>query len=409
MLLFLNQFCVNILAMGYEFCSPKNIGHAGVKIYRYKLEYNTNMLSKHMHQLEGEPEEYKNEFIQVREDFLTYESFKKDPKVLNTFKVPQLKQVTKYYRLGVSGTKQVLIQRIEEYFNRIDKCVLIQRIFRGSLIRRCFLLRGEGFRNRALCVNENDFYSLEPLSEIPFEYFFSFCCGKIWYGCNIVSLIHLIQTKGVVKNPYTREPFTPENIIVIKDVYAMICVVFGVPDDAPSTKSTKPVTSIVFPRQNMDPLLISIELIEQRIARLRTIRAKSVPDRIQTLFMEIDQLGNYTHSQWFSSLDRREYIRLFRTLFDIWSYRGQLTRETKLLICIIEDPFNEINRERVYLHEASIDVIKELCLRVMENIVYNGVDDEYRKIGALHVLTALTSVSVGARTSLPWLYEALYY
>jgi hypothetical protein len=189
----------------------------------------------------------------------------------------------------------------------------------------------------------------------------------------------------------------------------MICVVFGVPEDAPKRSYAKAQPTIVFPTQTMGNLIIAVDLIEQRINRMRTIRAKSVPDRIQTLFMEIDQLGNYTHSQWFSSLERREYIRLFRTLFDIWTYRGQLTRETKLLINIIEDPFNEINRERVYLHEANIEVIKEICLRVMENMVYNGVDDEYRKIGALHVLTALTGVSIGARTSMPWLFEALHY
>jgi len=219
----------------------------------------------------------------------------------------------------------------------------------------------------------------------------------------------LIQTKGITKNPYTREPFIPDTISVIKDLYSMICVVFGVPEDAPKIKMAKTQPTIVFPTQTMGQIIIPVELIEHRILRLRTIRAKSVPDRIQTFFMEIDQLGNYTHSQWFSSLDRREYIRLFRTLFDIWTFRGQLSRETKLLINILDDPFNEINRERVNLHEASMDVIKEICLRVMENMVYNGVDDEYRKIGALHVLTALTGVSVGARTSLPWLYEALYY
>ena len=221
--------------------------------------------------------------------------------------------------------------------------------------------------------------------------------------------MHLIQTKGATKNPYTREPFSLECLSVIKDVYSIICVVFGVPEDAPKCIRTKTQPVIVFPTQNMGQIVIAVELIEQRVNRLRTIRAKSIPDRIQTLFMEIDQLGNYTHSRWFSSLDRREYIRLFRTLFDIWTYRGQLTRETKLLINILEDPFSEINRERVYLHDASVEVIKEICLRVMENMVYNGVDDEYRKIGALHVLTALTGVSIGARTSLPWLYEALYY
>ena len=360
-----------------------------------------------------ESEEYKNEFVEpeVKDDsqVLTYDSFKKVPKVLYSYRIPQLKQVAKYYRLPVSGTKQVLIDRIESYFKNVDKSVRIQSVFRGSLVRRCFKLRGEGFRNREICVNENDFYSLEPISEIPFEYFFSFCSGKTWYGCNIVSLIHLSQTKGAIKNPYTRELFSLETLSVIKDLYSMICVVFGVPADAPKIKPAKVQPAIMYPTQNMGPLIISMELIEQRIVRLRTIRAKSVPDRIQTLFMEIDQLGNYTHSQWFSSLDRREYIRLFRTLFDIWTFRGQLSRETKLLISILDDPFSEINRERVYLYEAGIDVIKEICLIVMENMVYNGVDDEYRKIGALHVLTALTAVSVGARTALPWLYETLYY
>ena len=368
------------------------------------------MLSNHIFPIEV-TDEYKNEFVEIKQEnqMLTYESFKKFPKVLKTYRVPQLKQVAKYYRLGVSGTKQVLIDRIEVYFNKVDKCIIIQKRFRGSLVRKCFKMRGEGFRCRELCVNENDFYSLEPISEISFKYFFSFCSGKTWYGCNIVSLMHLIQTKGAVKNPYTREHFSLECLSVIKDVYSMICVVFGVPEDAPKCVPVKAQPTIIFPTQNMGQIVIPVELIEQRVNRLRTIRAKSIPDRIQTFFMEIDQLGNYTHSQWFSSLDRRECMRLFRTLFDIWTYRGQLTRETKVLINILEDPFSEINRERVYLHDASVEVIKEICLRVMENMVYNGVDDEYRKIGALHVLTALTGVSIGARTSLPWLYEALYY
>jgi len=125
------------------------------------------------------------------------------------------------------------------------------------------------------------------------------------------------------------------------------------------------------------------------------------------IFMEIDQLGNYTQSQWFSSLDRREYIRLFRMLYEIWMYRGRLTREIKMYICILGDPFQAIYRERIVFHEVSIDVIRDLCLKVMEYMVYCGIDDEYRKIGALHVLTALTYVSLEARSSLPWLYETL--
>ena len=45
----------------------------------------------------------------------------------------------------------------------------------------------------------------------------------------------------------------------------------------------------------------------------------------------------------------------------------------------------------------------------MENMVYSGVDEDHRKIGALHVLSALTVVSSGARETMPWLYESVAY
>ena len=43
----------------------------------------------------------------------------------------------------------------------------------------------------------------------------------------------------------------------------------------------------------------------------------------------------------------------------------------------------------------------------MENMIYSGLNVEYRKIGALHSLTALTMVSIQARQIMPWLYESI--
>ena len=80
----------------------------------------------------------------------------------------------------------------------------------------------------------------------------------------------------------------------------------------------------------------------------------------------------------------------------------------KYKICILEDPFHEVARERAYLHDASVMIIKEICLKIFENMVYCGIDDEYRKIGTLHALSALTIVSENARNSMPWLYESIY-
>jgi hypothetical protein len=36
-----------------------------------------------------------------------------------------------------------------------------------------------------------------------------------------------------------------------------------------------------------------------------------------------------------------------------------------------------------------------------------GLDDEHRKLGVFHALSALTVVSIGARSTMPWLYESL--
>ena len=41
-------------------------------------------------------------------------------------------------------------------------------------------------------------------------------------------------------------------------------------------------------------------------------------------------------------------------------------------------------------------------------MIFSGFDEEYRKLGILHVLTALTVVSANARSELLWLYESLY-
>ena len=40
-------------------------------------------------------------------------------------------------------------------------------------------------------------------------------------------------------------------------------------------------------------------------------------------------------------------------------------------------------------------------------MVYMGIDADHRNLGAFHILTALTIVSIPARTAMPWLYESI--
>jgi hypothetical protein len=112
--------------------------------------------------------------------------------------------------------------------------------------------------------------------------------------------------------------------------------------------------------------------------------------------MEIDRLGQYTKSRWLLSLSPLNLINLYTNLEAIWSWRGNLRISLKRRIYPFGDPF--INRTA-----RGNDL--EYCTLVMENLVYSGIDIEDRKIGALHVISALTSVSIEARIQYDWLYE----
>jgi hypothetical protein len=370
----------------------------------------------------------KNTFIEVKKPTITkpsislfYNDYFKNKTILKKYKLNELKQIAKVNKLRISGTKSNLIERIEEVFNKCIKCVKIQKTFRGYIVKKSFTMRGEGYKNPKICVNENDFYTLEPLHEIPIEYFFTFKSNddKFVFGCNIVSLLHLLKNKTAVKNPYNRETIKIEVIQTILKLYNIIKIIYAVPEDAP-IMNTNMIMNIhnnindnriireSIQRPHGNTVTLSNEIINDRTLKITTMRSKPIHTRIQELFMDIDQLGNYTNYQWFLDLERRDFIRLYRTLHDIWTYRGHLSREMKCKICILEDPFHEIHRERLHFHEASIDVIREVCLKIIENMVYCGIDDEYRKIGTLHALSALTMVSTSARNAMPWLYESLY-
>jgi hypothetical protein len=82
---------------------------------------------------------------------------------------------------------------------------------------------------------------------------------------------------------------------------------------------------------------------------------------------------------------------------------------TKYNICPFHSPFDGIFTRAVQYTELSILQIQLACLIVMENMIYSGIDEDYRRIGCFHALSALTIVSHPARISMPWLYESVIY
>lgn len=381
--------------------------------------------------------------------FITPRQYSEDPSCVKLLKLSQIRETLKFYKnsmvipssysssmkreakasiksvhdFTLMGTKQVLLNRLMRYLMQDLQAIQIQRVIRGIYVRNAIKLRGLALKNRKICVNDTDFYSLEPLENIHYLDFFSYTDDKQFtYGFDIDSLYTYLKRKSRrILNPYNRDNMDK----VVKDIRKLerltkIINTHFVPEErAIVVKATVKHSA----RRNSPTSVIANNSRTRRqqntdnntnynntvmIEYIRSIRIKPFMERARLLFMEIDQLGNYTQYQWFTELDRRNCLRFYRILRDIWTYRAQIPTSIKNKICPLWDPFIVVSNS-MNLPELSLQNVLNICLSVMEDMVYSGIDTEYKTIGAFHVLTALTVVNQEARTNMPWLYESLVW
>jgi len=334
----------------------------------------------------------------------------------------ELRKIKLLYDFALSGSKQVLMDRVSRLYIMEEKSLLIQKCFRGYIIRESFRLRGPALKKRVMCVNDSDFYTLEPIKNIHANEFFSYEGDKKFvYGFDFDSITTLFKNKqrtnGIV-NPYNRESMDYIRITIEKLTRLNRLINKTNLNTDYIQEQNRPVSQRMMYSvtdlsgnvlRNENAAIDQTYNAEEMIEKLRIIRNLPIQRRIENLFVEIDSLGNYAQSSWFSRLDRRDCIRYFRSLYDIWYYRAQIPFDVKRKICPISDPFIAMLNQRIRYNDVSEEVIRELCLCVMEDMIYTGIDNEFRTLGAFHVLCGLTMVSSDARTSMPWLYDSVVY
>jgi hypothetical protein len=297
----------------------------------------------------------------------------------NNYNLNHLKYLTKQYKLKLTGTKQQLTGRIYSFLFLSFNAVKIQKIFRGHLRRKINNARGPAAKNRRLCTNDTDFFTMDELSELHYTQFFSFkdIDGFI-YGFDLMSLYNLIyKTDGQIKNPYNRLPITDKTIAEFN-------------------------TLIRISKLLKIPITLEIKDVSAELSAAKNIELKAV-----SLFQNIDALGNYSNPKWFMDLNKPQLVKMFREIIDIWSYRAHLTIETKRNICPpIGNPFPRVvNFQNLLLGE--LDDARLYILNVLEKLVLLGVDKDSKCLGAYYVLGSLTLVSKEAASALPWLYQAI--
>jgi hypothetical protein len=296
-----------------------------------------------------------------------------------SYTIPQLKEICKFYKLKVTGNKQVLINKIYNFLYFSSHALIIQKVWRKNLFKVYNNLRGPARFNRSLCVNETDFFSMEPIKDIPFDQFFSYkdVDGKI-YGFDIISLYNLLDNEDLKdSNPYNRSPIPYKAKTNFKRLLS-ISKIMG----------TNLHMSIEVEKEEInDPI---------KIIELRTI----------SIFREMDNLGNYTNPAWFLQLNQRQVVKFLHELYDIWCFRAHLDDNTMIEICPPNGrPFQILDMNS--LNNIPLINIKTLALVVMEQFVNSGIDREFRILGSNYVLCALTLVSTNAADALPWLYQSV--
>ena len=297
------------------------------------------------------------------------------------YNVSQLKIIAKNYKLKISGNKNELVSRVFTFLYLSSYIIKIQKVFRGDIVKRYIRLHGPAAIKRNLCTNSTDFVSMEPLEEIKFNQFLSYKDEDDFiYGFDITSLFNLFSKNGNINNnPYNRNKI-PD--IILKNIKTLlrlskilkITIVLDLEDESPS-------------------------ISEEKVIELRAL----------SLFQNIDSLGNYSNCNWFLSLNRNQIIKFVRELADIWSYRAQLSVETKRAICPPNgDPFRNLNMSLIHISQ-NFNIVRKVVLEVLEKLVNTGVDKDSKSLGAYYVLGALTLVNQDAATSLPWLFQSLNY
>ena len=356
---------------------------------------------------------------------------------LNNYKLPDIKAACKLNKLPVSGTKPILIGRLTHFFINMNAAIVMQKYTRRHFILRWVKVHGPAFYDTTNCVNHTDFVSMEPITQIDRRFLYSYKDNKQFvYAFDIISLIQSLRVNSALVNPYTREELTQaqrNDIIFMYNMSRCICDVFHsenphysnnpvitnpristrifnyIADQVRNSITTE--SNRVSSYANYQPTVYPSSLLNTnnyiRFNQINNIRRQSIDTRVRDVFIEIDRLGNYTNQEWFNGLSHISYANLYRLLYNIWNFRAGISAQTKLLICPFHSPFDGIFPREIRHDELSLQEIKTACLIVFENMIYSGIDDEYRKIGAFHALSALTIVSRGARSSMPWLYESV--
>jgi len=286
------------------------------------------------------------------------------------------------YNKNYIGTKKVIYKLFQElqdsmiyYLNNISNIILIQKLYRGKYVRNINKIKGVDYiiYNKSQIVNDNDFYTCDNIATIKYDNIFAYKDidnnkEEYIYVFDIRSIILLIKNDN--KNPYNRVKM---NECVINNIMYL---------------------HNYLTEKNVDLNFEVYELTD----------AQKLTQEVLVIFQKIDKFY-YTDINWFLDLTIYKMKKFYNLLEDIWNWRAELTHEKKYQIIKNNNIFQDINIVNNSINKLTIQTI---ILKDINILVNTSESHEYNGLGALYILVALSYVSEGCSTSMPWLYETLF-
>lgn len=302
---------------------------------------------------------------------------------INDYTIKNLKHLCNLYHVKKTGKKQDIFNRLYEYILKYNACIHIQSLFRGYLQR--LLWKIQNLERFSISVNDEEFFSLEPISNIPLQN--RICISdkdNFTYCFDICSLKKLYERdKLVIQNPYTTKPFD-------------LCV-----------------------KENMKKMENLSHILNRRIIQTHetdenqhlTYDQKLVHDTIRS-FQEIDSFGYITDINWILELNRIQYIHFLLYFYDIWNYRAELSMSIrKKMFPPSGNPFqyciSECNNNINTLRTKTITFLKTHSIHIIKTLMQVDIDRDHKGLSALYILSTLTLIHKDAARTYPMLFESV--
>jgi len=318
------------------------------------------------------------------EDFVICKYHEYNKIITANYNCKQLKKICEHFHIPKTGNKNILTRRIYTTLKLSHFIIIIQKYFRGYLVRRFIKLSGPALFNRSLCVNQTDFLSLENINTIRADNFISFKDKDDFiYGFELNSMHKLIlsckknKQNLILKNPYNRRKLSLRNIQSVQKKIRLAKILYCYTENNPMN-------------------------LEKKIETKYQLKFK-----VLDVFQTIETFGHTTNINWFLSLTKFQLLQYMRELKDIWFHRLDLTNDTRRRIYPPHgNPF--LNYHRSYIIQKNLLFIQNCTIQLIEKMITKGISHECRTLGVFYVLAALTLVSPQAAAALPWLYASAH-